>query len=91
MKIIKAFVYKTEPKVRLKVIDRFGRIQTVYIEPCHESYEQYGATTDVLWKTIDVAEWLPKTNYFANFNRYKKVGGNVDWVKEEIENRFINN
>lgn len=89
MRIAKVFVYKTEPKVRLKVKDDYNRTQTVYIEPCCESYEQYGATTDVLWHTIDVAEWLAKTNYFHNHDAYIAAnGGNVDWITQQIENNF---
>jgi glutathionylspermidine synthase len=90
MKLENVFVYKTQPKVRLKLIDNYNKKQTVFIEPCYESYEQYGATTDVLWKTIDIAEWLPKTNYFRNFGKVRKGDGHRDWIKEQIENRFIN-
>lgn len=90
MEITNVFVYKTEPKVRLKLKEG-NRKHTVYIEPCHESYQQYGATTDVLWKTIKVAEWLPKTNYFANFEKYIDAGGDVSWVKDVIQERFTNN
>ena len=78
MKILNAFIYKSEPKVRLKVEDQFKTIQTVFIEPCYESYEQYGATTDVLWFTLPIAEKLAKTNYFKGRNK------NTEAIKELI-------
>ena len=35
----------------------------VYIEPCQDSYEQYGATPDVLYFTLPIANKLVKTNF----------------------------
>jgi len=57
------FFYKREKKVRVKVGRNNGTIATVYIEPCYESYEQYGAEADVLWHTLPLAEKLVETNF----------------------------
>lgn len=82
MEILKIHVYKTEIKVRLKVKDNYKRTQTVYIVPCYDSYEQYGATTDVLWFTLPIAEILTKTNYFKGRNK------DTETIKQIILNRF---
>lgn len=43
-----------------------GKIRhTVKIEPCYESYMQWGAGTDVLWFTLPIAERLAKNNFTA--------------------------
>lgn len=63
MRTISTFLYKNEKKARVKVMRKGGSIATVYIEPCYESYEQYGAETDVLWHTLPIAERLVETNF----------------------------
>lgn len=43
-------------KVVVTVVDDNNKEHEVTIEPCHESYQQYGASKDILWYTVDLAE-----------------------------------
>ena len=38
-------------------------VHRVRIEPCHESFEQYGAPVAVLRKTLPIAERLVRTKF----------------------------
>ena len=60
------YIYKNEKKARVKVKDEQNRIHTVYIEPCYESFMQWGANTDVLWHTVELAEQLVKNDFYIN-------------------------
>ena len=57
------YIYKNEKKARVKVQDEQKRTHTVYIEPCYESFEQYGANTEVLWHTVELAEQLVENDF----------------------------
>lgn len=55
------FLYVNQLKRRkIKVALTNGTI--IYIQPCHDSYEQYGGTSDELRLTVSIAErfnsWL---------------------------------
>ena len=80
MKIKSIKVFKNEPKVRLKVERANKTIATIYIEPCYESWEQYGAENKVLFYTMPIAERLASTRYFRNFKRGSDKG-----IKQIIE------
>lgn len=48
------FLYQNQPSRRkIKVTMTSGN--TIYIEPCHESWEQYGGEQDELWETMPIA------------------------------------
>jgi hypothetical protein len=47
----------------IKVQDNYGNIETVTIAPCYESFQQWGAATEVLWFTLPIAERLVKTKF----------------------------
>lgn len=64
MHIKSVFCYTSEPKVRLKVQTDHG-VETVNIIPCYDSWEQYGASNEVLYFTMPIAQELVSTPYFA--------------------------
>ena len=72
MKLISIYAYKNEPKLRLKV-KKGSVLHTVFIEPIYESYEQYGARTEILWFTLPIAEKMVKTNYFQRFRKGRNM------------------
>lgn len=63
MKIISKSLNMKKKIATVKVRDDYNRIQTVKIEPCYESYEQYGATIDVLRFTGAIAQRLANNNF----------------------------
>jgi len=63
MRTISVKLYKSKKKAKVEVETNNGMKETVYIEPCHGSYEQYGANTDVLWHTLPIAEQLVENNF----------------------------
>ena len=72
MKLISIYAYKNEPKLRLKV-KKGSILHTVFIEPLFESYQQYGAYTDILWFTLPIAEKMASTKYFQRFKKGKDM------------------
>lgn len=55
------FLYVSQPK-RRKIKVTLTNGTRIYIEPCYESWQQYGGTTDELCITMPIAErynwWL---------------------------------
>ena len=55
------FLYVNQPS-RRKIKVKLNTGSTIYIERCHESWEQYGGTTNELYITMPIAEryndWL---------------------------------
>lgn len=55
------FLFENQPK-RRKIKVTLSDGSRTYIESCHESWQQYGNTTDNLWLTVPIAEkynrWL---------------------------------
>ena len=70
MKTISIYVYKTVSKLRVKILNSNGRTDTVFIEPCHESWEQYGAIPEVLYHTMPIAEFINDFNYFRSSHKF---------------------
>ena len=54
-------LFENQP-TRRKVKVTLSNKTVIYIEPCYESWEQYGGTREELWLTVPVAErynrWL---------------------------------
>jgi hypothetical protein len=53
-------------KATIVVQDSNLNKHTVYIVPCYDAFEQYGAGTDVMWFTLPIARKLVR-NKFKKF------------------------
>lgn len=73
------FLYTNQPS-RRKIKVTLENNTKIYIESCHESYEQYGGITDELSLTVPVADkynsWLHgygKGKPEANINYFNRI------------------
>lgn len=55
------FLYKNQISRRMVKVTLRNKT-VIHIVSCHESWEQYGGTTEELWQTVDIADacndWL---------------------------------
>ena len=67
------FLYVNQPK-RRKIKVTLTNKTKIYIESCHESFEQYGGTRDELYITVPIAEryndWLHGEGHLEPDNEY---------------------
>ena len=71
-RVLSTMIFQRQKKCKVVVGEKLlnpktNRYKTikhvVYIEPCYESYQQYGAPTDVLWFTLPIAEKLVELDF----------------------------